>query len=272
MAADPSNPPAHVFTSARIASVCSPSVDIQQSSQIRVRNVSLILFHLPVKKNPWPQMFVQRGDHCKVPLQMAEKAEISRAGRGGLDVRFTDSWNQQTHQGCLVDVNTLKPQEDGFLPACLYSVPEESRNWLCLLWSHSQHEGTTVHTPAGSDWRVKGQRGNSPVPPCPRSPQKPTCHPGERTTQVPSSLKAEPSNRGAWGSHGCQLSRIKVSVTAEKGQCEFGCHMNAHVELCLHNVPQRERWGLRAWGGSKPSSLLPPSAFQREHPTGLTAS
>lgn len=50
MAADPSNPPAHVFTSARIASVCSPSVDVQQSSQIRVRNVSLILFHLLVKK------------------------------------------------------------------------------------------------------------------------------------------------------------------------------------------------------------------------------
>lgn len=104
---------------------------------------------------------------------------------------------------------------------------------------------------------MKGQRGNSPVPPCPRSPQKPTCHPRERTTQVPSSLKAEPSKRGAWGSHGCQLSRIKVSMTAEKVQCESDCHMNVHVELCLHNMPQRERWRLRAWSGSKPSSLLP---------------
>lgn len=143
MAADPSNPPAHVFTSARIASVCSPSVDVQQSSQIRVRNVSLILFHLLVKKKKtWPQTFVQQRDHCKVRLQMAEKRRLPEQAAEASHARFTDSWNQQTQQGFLVDVNTLKPQEDGFPPACLYSVPEESRNWLCLLWSQSQHEGT----------------------------------------------------------------------------------------------------------------------------------
>lgn len=40
------NPSVHVFTSAPITSVCSLSVDTQQSSQIKIRNASLILFRL----------------------------------------------------------------------------------------------------------------------------------------------------------------------------------------------------------------------------------
>lgn len=62
--------------------------------RLRVRNVSLILFHLLPAKKPRPRMFLQQSDHCKVSLHTSEKAEPFRAGRGGLARLFTDNWNR----------------------------------------------------------------------------------------------------------------------------------------------------------------------------------
>lgn len=63
--------------------------------RLRVRNVSLILFHLLPAKKPRPRMFLQQSDHCKVSLHTSEKAEPFRAGHGGLARLFTDNWNQR---------------------------------------------------------------------------------------------------------------------------------------------------------------------------------
>lgn len=55
------NPSVHVFTSARITSMCSLSVDTQQSSQRKIRNIESDLVSpsasktiLPTKKTPTP--------------------------------------------------------------------------------------------------------------------------------------------------------------------------------------------------------------------------
>lgn len=94
-------------------------------------------------------------------------------------------------------MDTVKPQEDVLstsLPLfCARQEPEESRNWLSLLWSQSKYKGTQLQD---LHWRVKGERGNSPVPLCPRTLKNQPATLGKEQLQLHS---AESPSRVAWG-------------------------------------------------------------------------
>lgn len=128
MAAAPSNPSAQVFTSARIASVCSPSMDVQQSSQIRVRNVSLILFHLLPAKKP----LASNVPAMKCPLQgvtadvRKSKDFLSRTGTPRTSGLLTTGTSKHIRGFCWM-WTLSNHRKMHFRPACLYSVLDRSQ-------------------------------------------------------------------------------------------------------------------------------------------------
>lgn len=125
-------------------------------------------------------MFLQQRDHSKVLLCTSEKVELFRLGFGGLTRLVYWQFGpacQRCHR-VLVGVNTVKPQKDTvFTSLHLCRAGQDRSRRRAETYRPSCSSQTKVRAPRHAQlqtlhWRLKVERRNSPVPPCPTASQK----------------------------------------------------------------------------------------------------